>query len=427
MKQVLYRDIICKLPKGILILVAGILFGYLALVMVYMIPTSRMEEHVKESRGILEEEGISNNLVDGYATTKLDNYSDALILNSAIYNGKESVWEKAAAIYQYRYGEKDYYDSLIRYLNNESGVSRDSYERDWHGYLTYVKPLLVVMNYGDIRLLNMAVQMALVLYLVYSMCKKNLGKYIPAFVMMLIFLTWQVLWFSIEYSALFYVFTLASIVVLRKNDILIQKKWMPEFFLIIGMAVSYIDVLTYPMLTVGIPMIFLFMINADWSENIKNTIGNIATLSFWWLVGYGGMWTGKWIIASLVLKSNVLKEAILMALYRMSQTSGETGVVVEFTTGDVFVKNFSVFMKPVYIVSLLVFAIWIIRCLIAYGKNKSANSMIPYLIIMCMPIVWYVALGNHSYIHYWMTHRNIALIVFGGCTVLLGMINRKEN
>lgn len=427
MKNIINKNIIHKLPKGAFILFLGIVLGYLALVMVYMLPTSRMEQHVKESQEMFENEGISFNLIEGYATTKLDNYSDGLILNSAIYNGEESVWKKAAAIYQYRYGGEDYYHSLFKYLNNESGISRDSYERDWHGYLVYVKPLLLWMNYGDIRVLNMALQMIVVLYLIFLMCKKNISKYIPAFVMMLIFLTWGILWFSIEYSALFYVFMLASIFILKKNDILIRKNGIPEIFLIIGMTVSYIDVLTYPILTIGIPLVFLFIMNEDWSTSIQKIIGNIATASFWWLAGYGGMWAGKWVIASVILKSNVLKEAVLMVLYRMSQTSGESGVMIEITTGDVFGRNFGVYMKPVYLILLLLFGVWIVRRFLTNGGRKAGKVVLPYLIIMCMPTVWYLALGNHSYIHYWMTHRNIALMVFSGCAMLIGMVNSIDD
>lgn len=426
MTDIVKQNVIDKLIKGLIILVAGVALGYLALVLVYLLPTDVMEQNVRESKEMFAAEEISPLLIDGYDTTRLDNYSDGLILNSAIYNGKESVFEKAAAIFQYRYGNEDYYHSLLKYLDEVEGLGVASYERDWHGYLVYVKPLLLFMNYADIRLLNMTMQILIVGILIYSMYQFGISKYIPAFIMSLIFLTWGILYYSIEYSAMFYVFMIASVLAIRKNGSLIKRQHIPEFFLIIGMIVSYIDVLTYPILTIGIPLTYLFILNEEWSESIGRIIAHIATASFWWIFGYGGMWTGKWIIASFVLKSNVIKEAVLMALYRMSQTSGESGALVEFTSAEVFAKNFGVFIKPAYVIAVLAFLIWLIVRMSTNGTVFSTKRIVPNIIIAMMPVVWYLALGNHSYIHYWMTHRDIALIVFAICSMGINMINTKK-
>jgi len=426
MRDILSDGIFKKSAKGLLILLSGIVLGYLALVLVYILPIEPMKKHIRESQSLLEAEGIQPVLVEGYTTTRLDNYSEGLFLNSAIYDGKESVWEKAAAIYQYRYGEEDYYHSLLKYLDAEPDVSVDSYERDWHGYLIYVKPLLLCMNYSDIRVINMALQIIAVIYLFFCMCKQRIEKYIPAFAMTLLFLTWGTLFFSLEYSALFYVFVMASIFILKKNEYILERKIISELFLLIGMIVSYIDVLTYPMLTIGIPLVFLFILNENWSKNVKSAISHIAVASFWWLCGYGGMWLGKWIIAGVILKTNVIKESILMALYRMSQTSGESGTMIEFTALEVLAKNFGVFFKPMYLIALACFGIWFIVKVIKFGLVISPSKIVAFSIVMCMPIVWYLALGNHSYIHYWMTHRSIALIVFAGTVMLIGMIDTKE-
>ncbi|MDD6201935.1 MAG: hypothetical protein PUB13_03205, partial [Lachnospiraceae bacterium] len=223
MKEFLKRDIFSKIVKCMMILVSGVVAGYLALALVYALPTDGMERHVQESYDMIKEEGISPRLIKGYESTRLDNYSDGLILNSAIYDGDESVWEKAAAIYQHTYEGENYYFSLLKHLDSEPGEITGSYERDWHGYLVYVKLLLLFMNYADIRMLNMVIQIALVVYLIYLMKKKELGKYIPAVGMMLIFLTWSILFYSIEYSAMFYVLMLASVLVICKNRNIISK------------------------------------------------------------------------------------------------------------------------------------------------------------------------------------------------------------
>ena len=320
------------------------------------------------------------------------------------------------------YGKKQ----RLQFLDGDKGWDTNSYERDWHGYLVYVKPLLLFMNYADIRLVNMVLQIFVVFLVLRSMNKKALGDYIPVFIMSLIFLTWNILFLSIEYSAMFYLFTIASLVALNKNEWLLTGNHIPEFFLCIGMVASYIDVLTYPIVTVGIPLVFLFLLNKEWTEKMSSVIGNIATASFWWLCGYGGMWVGKWIIASVVLKSNVIKESILMVLYRMSQTSGESGVVKEFTTAEVFSLNFGIFLKPAYILAIILFVIWL--AVKSYKKKLKfeMKTMVPFLIIAFMPVVWYLVIGNHSYLHFWMTHRNISLIIFAIGSMLVSMVTERE-
>lgn len=424
-KRLFYRDAFSKIIKCIILLVLGVIIGYLALVFVYLLPPDVMEQHVKESYDMIREEGISPILINGYETTRLDNYSDGLILNNAIYDGQETVWEKAAAVYQYVYEGENYYVSLLRHFDNIPGEIKNSYERDWHGYLVYVKPLLLFMNYEDIRILNMVMQILIVLSLIHLMDKKGLGKYIPATMMLFVFLTWNILFYSIEYSALLYVIVFASIFIISNNHIIISKKTVPELFLIIGMIVSYIDVLTYPILTVGIPLIYMFLMNEDWNKRINEEIRHIFTVSISWICGYGGMWVGKWIIASIILKRNTIKEAILMALYRMSQTSGESGKIVEFTVKDVFVRNFSVYGHPPYIFALIFFLAYLLFMICRQGFYFNLKRTLPLLIIALMPIVWYLVVGNHSYIHYWMTHRNIVLTVFASCCIAIGLIKEK--
>ena len=230
---------------------------------------------------------------------------------------------------------------------------------------------------------------------------------------------------TIEYSALLYVIVFASIFIISNNHIIISKKNVPELFLIIGMIVSYIDVLTYPILTVGIPLIYMFLMNEDWNKRINEEIRHIFTVSISWICGYGGMWVGKWIIASIILKRNTIKEAILMALYRMSQTSGESGKIVEFTVKDVFVRNFSVYGHPPYIFALIFFLAYLLFMICRQGFYFNLKRTLPLLIIALMPIVWYLVVGNHSYIHYWMTHRNIVLTVFASCCIAIGLIKEK--
>ena len=126
-------------------------------------------------------------MIDGYSTTTMDNYTEGLTFNSAICDGGGSVFERAASVNQYRYADQEmYYYALFKYFDGEDDYFIDEYARDWHGYLAYIKPLLLVFNYDGIRILNLGIQLISCISIIGLLIKKGKGAYIPAFLIMLI-------------------------------------------------------------------------------------------------------------------------------------------------------------------------------------------------------------------------------------------------
>lgn len=414
------------ITKNLITLITMILAGYLLLVLAYLLPVDLMEKNMIRSIGRLRQEGISNNLIEGYDTTRLDNYTEALTFNSAIYPGKESVFLKAAAVYQITYDTGNYYDALLRYADGDHNYTVGSYARDWHGYLVYIKPLLLIMDYNGICFFNLIVQLILIVLIIIFMFKNMIHRYISAYLLFLMFVGFPFVAHSMEYSALFTVTNIIILCVLALNDLFDANKSFSLIFMVTGAVVSYIDVLTYPIVTLGVPLVFCFLMNEKTVQSMKKTVLFIIEQSIWWLTGYAGMWGGKWLIASIVTKDNVLKEAILMALYRMSDNSFESGEGVTFGLIDVLRLNFGVFLKPIYLVMLGLFAAGIvityIRCKISFKRNLFWAMMI----ISVMPLGWYVFIGNHSYVHFWMTHRNISVMVMALSTALISMAGIKK-
>lgn len=417
-----------RIGKYILIVCFGIILGFCLLIFAFLLPVSPMKEHVLETKEVLEQEGISPMLNGNYSTMRLDNYSDGLLLNSAIYNGEENTLNKAAAIYQYTYEGMNYYQSLLAYMEGKTGVTVGSYARDWHGYLIYLKPLLLIMNYSEIRMLNMFLQIILVFGVVKGMIKKGLDKYVMPLAVSLFFMSWNILFMSMEYSALFYVSMVAVYILLNKRQNVDQSDFFSVFFIIVGMSVSYIDVLTYPILTLGIPLVFIYLLYGKCFKSVKEEIIFLFKSIIAWGFGYGGMWGGKWIIASLFTNKNVIKEAILMVLYRMSSESSDTGTLMTFNVLDVFKRNFGVYSRNPYLIILVVlFLVFLIK--VMKIRNKiNFTGCIPLVLICFMPVGWYIIIGNHSFVHYWMTHRNLVLSVFSGLCLMIKMFfdNRLE-
>ena len=44
-------------------------------------------------------------------------------------------------------------------------------------------------------------------------------------------------------------------------------------------------------------------------------------------------------------------------------------------------------------------------------KRLNCKKALAYLLVGVMPLVWYLLLSNHSYIHWWFTYRLLAITI----------------
>lgn len=82
---------------GGVLLLAGAVIGYLLLVLVYCLPTERMQQHLESCVDAFAQGAVS--LVKDDTGMWVDYLTDSVILAEAVYNGEESLWEQAAAVY----------------------------------------------------------------------------------------------------------------------------------------------------------------------------------------------------------------------------------------------------------------------------------------------------------------------------------------
>lgn len=111
-----------------------------------------------------------------------------------------------------------------------------------------------MFDYSDFKIINQAIQLTIISTVLVLMMKKGLEKYIVAFLPMLVIWNPATMGVSLQYAACFYVSMIGSIIVLCRET---KKDWL--LFWGLGVATSYLDFLTYPIVTFGIPMIFMII------------------------------------------------------------------------------------------------------------------------------------------------------------------------
>ena len=409
--------------ESVALMLAFIAAGTLMLTAVYALPVGRMKSHIADSDELFNYEGIYPQIISGYKSSQLDNYTDGLMYATAIHPGSGNPLKDAMRNARYEYEDTNMVQSLNDYANDVSAKEDQRYEisypRYWHGYLVILKPLLLLFDVSEIRMINLVLQGGLLL-LVLFLIRKRMGErwQIPVLLMAAV-LNPIVLPLSLQFSWVYYIALAGSIVVLW------MKKRNPSrylfLFLSAGMLTSYLDLLTYPLITLGLPLVLALLLEnrMDWVGRLKLTFGAIIS----WGAGYAAMWAGKWICAWLLGGINLFPEVWGKILERTSNVGEEQESLNAFL---VLGKNIQVLLKWPY---LLLTALFLGTCLFLWLRTdrkkpdrKEFLKGIPYLICMALPLAWIGITTNHAWVHYWYTYRELSVTVLAGAVWLMDLL-----
>ena len=402
-------------------LVIASICGVLLMTAVYLIPTERIRENVSASAAIIDKEGMVGSYIPWMTSTRLDNYSDVIMLSEAAYDDDSSALNKAmSSKYVYVINEEDYYqpgclNKMLLPLSESTAVV--SYARYWHGYLLFMKPLLLVVDLYGLRIINGAFQIVLLALLLFKLYKTEGGKKLIIPLLLSVFLINPFTMIINMHYACVYTITLACSLILVWFELYKSDKYW-RLFLFTGIAVSFFELLTFPLLTLGIPLVILVVLSSD---NSVNNLKKVVASGACWGVGYVFIWVSKWVLCDLLTGSNIVRDGLNQVMVRtVTNAYEETGISSDNVL-DVISYNMDAFRDPV---TLMVFALAIAGFVlfVVFGKKKfklPEKNLLPLLLLAVAPFVWYCVLSNHSAIHFWMTYRIIA-ITFMAIGAILG-------
>jgi hypothetical protein len=385
----------------------------LLLTLVMFIPNSAIEENYNASMEVFEEEGDGwKRMFNNASGSMLDNLTDRIIICGTMVN------EDCSAI--------------------SNAMSGNGYSRYWHGYLVWVRPLLLVFTYLDIRYILMLVFMMLFAANVLGMSRR-LGAgvaYVYAFCLGLAYFI-MVPW-SLQFCEVFLIMMGTTLFFLRKYDVSWKISLVGEIFLVIGLVTQYLDFLTAPLLTLGLPLCVLLLINAA-------QMGGKAVLRSWamaihscitWAFGWGVGWAAKWIVGTVVLGRDrgIIEDALSQAAFRVngnaaSKASRVTAIVKNAYTMLPFSSVIGngerlamVLVGLVYLVVLVaVLALWVRR-----RKRGAWKAYLPVVFVAALPVLWFVVMAQHSQVHFFYTYRIQMISYFGIMSSFVCCIRWKD-
>lgn len=414
--------------KYICVVIIAAIVGYFLLVAVYKFSNFyAINKNVYDSEVIFEREGDypSNFTSD----TVLDNSTDRIMINISEYDGRENPFGAAASAPRIVAEDACQYHNWRKYEaerdHEQMCLQEVSYTRYWHGYQTILRPLFTFFTFQEIRDVMSFIYVGLLIVISVFLVKKKLSLYIAPLVTSIIAMNFTSLTMSLQYSTTTITTLIAILVMLSvtmfKKDIKVNSNFYRYLFLITGCVINYMDLLTFPIFSVGMLSIFYLIINKE--DPLKTKFINLCINILLWGLGYGLMWIMKWVIASIVLQQNAFTSAFNAASIRL-QTGDET---VKYTIVETVLKQFKAVSKFSYLVNLICIVVNLGLSVFVFKKRKiSIKNIMLYIMTALMPVVWYVVLRNHSFIHVSMTFRGTSVLFMSLNCIAVDIFVKKD-
>lgn len=362
----------------------------IAMVLVYCIPNSLISENVEQSLRIIG--GFGNSSV--YSGAKHDNGTDEIMVYTMLKGKGNPIYES-----MYNLG----------------------YPRYWHGYSVFLRPLFLLFDVGEVWFLIGCIFLVLFTITVFLLWKK-LGKSVAiAFFASILCLYVSTILTSLQFSGVFNITFIFVILLLLFKD-KVSFNTISVGFMVVGMITNFIDFLTIPLITLGIPLIvYIISRNKKQETTFLKNLKVVIILSLVWLLGYSFTWVTKWCLGTWVTGVNVFK----LALEGITERGGlESGVNILGRISAVYANMATLFKNKFVLVGIgfVTVILIVFACVFRVSKNKW-KSIIIFFVTGAMPYVWYFVLSNHSLHHNWFTYRAQFITLFSGLYVLSSVVD----
>ncbi len=409
------------------LLMAGTVAGTLLLTLAYLLPVD--SGHKDASMAMIDSEGwypratVTASSLDAYFHSYLpdvlDDSTDKIMLSTAMDTGKGN--------------------PLVRAMNSHSEYMGD-YSYYWHGYVSILRPLLLVFDYGEIRMLNGCCQLTLLVLFAFLIGREKGAGYVLMLGTSYLLLNPSAMFLSLQYAWVFYIAFCGALVLVVKRDFFAARSRYVYCFIVIGMLTSYFDLLTYPLYTWGVPLIWWLAMDTamDGPEgriasgaSVTGSnrggsgqkcsragicLGRVLFSGFAWIAGYAVMWVMKWTVATIVLKRNIFQSALYEVFYRLgAQEEGGTGIGDRLNAVYINWKHYEYKIYAILLGCWLAGWVW---CSLRKGFVRSSRRY-AYLLAGVSSIAWCLVLANHTQGHHFFTYRIMGVAVLAFLAMIL--------
>lgn len=396
----------------------------------FLIDTEDMRQHTWQGCLMLGEQQGTPQMVGGFASSQLDNFTSVLILKTAGYVGDETLVRKALCGFRVDAAAQPGQSEWDAFCNYESGQNLPtgglSYSRYWHGYTLPLRLLLCVLNVANIQMLLYFAQLALFIFVLHMMNRRGLKRLIPGFFLAYFLLMPFSSSICLQYVPVTMLMLGACAAVLLWDDKIDSFIGMPGFFILLGVLTNYFDLLTFPLVALGFPIALLLALRLQTNDSFLRLFMMTAACGIGWALGYAGMWMFKWVLVDMISEYRMIWSLMTQIFLRTSNH----GAGSEISRIGVIMQNLNVILaKSSYLLLIAITGLWtLIPSVKACIKRKAifdARALM-LLIVAAVPLVWYFVMANHSFDHTYYTYRNVTMSVIAGFAFITCCLKEKS-
>ena len=407
-----------KALRAALLLLAAVLLAIACNTAAFFIDTPALRENAAQAAAMLGEQQAVPELVGGFKSAQLDNYTSVLIVKTAAYVGHEPLAQKALGGFRRDVPAAEGQSEWDAYACYEDGdtvpISGLNYSRYWHGYTLPLRLLLCVLNLSNIQMLLLFAQLALLMAVALLMARRSLSALIPGFFTAWFLMMPAALGLCLQYAPVSLLTLAACAALLAWPERIGRFTGLPAFFALIGMATSYFDLLTFPLVSLGYPLVLLLALRLDARTDSRRLWLEAVACCAAWGMGWAGMWALKWLLNAAVFGAAYVWESIFgQTLLRLSLDADGTAI----SRLDALRVNANVLLgKRSY--QLLIAAAALSSLLAGlhgahrHGRIALRREVLVLLLPLAAGVLWFLVLANHTYQHYYFAYRTLTVSFF---------------
>lgn len=383
---------------------------------VALIPRSAIKENVEASARFLCEGELFGEVIEGIKGSKIDRYADSILLGIAYqYDDKEPLQSVMWSSYHYE-KYQNVNENLFEAVTRDLDANQE-YLRYWHGSNVVVRPLLMFFSIEQIYVLNAVLLSVLIVGLFFLLVKEKAWGPVTGLGLGLVMTNSWFVPLSLEYTWNYIIMFLMAILCWKLSGAGVQK-YLGRCFLVAGMITNYMDFLTTEILTLLVPLLLLM-----WRD-YQNKVCEAIKWTVAWGTGYIGMWLMKWLLASMILKENVLP---YVTGHMIERTSGDVGLGWITLVIETIRRNVSCLLPFEYGTAGAVMGILILVIVLYVGyvyqkKQLMKDKILLYGMIGLVPFIRYIVLLNHSYLHSFFTYRALLATILAIVMILAEVV-----
>lgn len=401
----------------------------LLLILSAFLPQFLIQQHVVDSVDLVMYDLDNNYLFDGSEGSKLDVFTDIMMLRTSLTTNDRYLGSVLTnPVYTYR-DLDEWHGSGKTLANLAYDKPADGvwfYTRYWMGFRVVLRLALLFFNYAQIKRYLSFLFFSLFAAVICSVSKHVNSKVAFLFALSILLIRPHVMATSMQLTCCFFIAFLAMLLIpwLYRNP-----KWEGLFFMEVGMLTMYFDFYTVPLVTVGFPLLYLYILKREREQcaSFRNLLRNLAI----WFAGYGLMWVAKLVLTSLLTSEKALAQGFESFFSRVGIEKN-----AEFAQYYALQPAFEGIRKTIFsdgtgtVVYLLcagmLLAIVLYLVFRGYASGRTLKQSLPCLLFAVMPLVWFVITRQPVAIHYFFQYRTIALTHWGAGVFLYYLLGAKQ-